>query len=65
MLTIEQIRTALKERSLTKVMLATNINRTTLWQIRQGKHTNPTLDTLTKLSEYLAPDHQRKGGNDE
>ena len=60
MLTIDEIREALKDRVLTAVAKETEINRNTIWLIKEGRHTNPTLETVRKLSEYLAPSHGGK-----
>lgn len=58
MLTLEEIRKALKMRSLTSVSTQTGINRNTLSRLRNGHDENPTLKTMLTLSEYLAPRHE-------
>lgn len=57
MLTLEEIRAALKVHSLTNVATHTGINRTTLHNLKTGAEKNPTLKTMQSLSSYLAPEH--------
>lgn len=52
-MTLEQIKNALQDRRIDKVMDSTGLSRTTIAEIRDGKQTNPTWETISKLSEYL------------
>lgn len=54
MLNIHQIRQALADRRLDKVSEATGLHRNTLSAIRDGRHENPTYETIRKLSDYLS-----------
>lgn len=56
MLTINKIKDALADRRLDVVSKATGLHRNTLAAIRDGRHENPTYETMRKLSEYLAPE---------
>lgn len=56
MLTIDKIKDALADRRLDVVSKATGLHRNTLAAIRDGRHENPTYETVRKLSEYLAPE---------
>ena len=53
MLTLDKIRHLLSDRRLDMVSKATGIHRNTLSGIRDGRATNPTYDTIRKLSEYF------------
>ena len=53
MLTLDQIRARLVDRQTSKVVEATGLSRQTIYEIRRGIQTNPTHDTLKKLSDYL------------
>ena len=53
LMSVEEIREALKDRRLDIVSEATGINTNTLGFIRRGEHDNPTLATLQKLSDYF------------
>jgi len=53
MLTLDKIKHALADRRLDVVSKATGIHRNTLSGIRDGRATNPTYDTIRKLSEYF------------
>jgi hypothetical protein len=53
MLTLEQIREALKDRRIGKVALATELRPATIIDIREGRTTNPSYETVVKLSAYL------------
>lgn len=61
MLTIEEIKKGLEGRQLGHVATHTGVNRNTLHLIRTGQHDNPTLETVRKISEYLAPVHPKAG----
>jgi transcriptional regulator with XRE-family HTH domain len=53
MLTLDKIVGLLKDRRLDIVSDATGIHRNTLSGIRAGKITNPTYETVKRLSEYF------------
>lgn len=53
MMTIEQIRVALQDRRIDLVADAAGVGYSTVRDIRSGDNTNPTYDTLAKLSAYL------------
>ena len=54
MLTLDKIKRLLADRRLDVVSKATGIHRNTLAGIRDGRATNPTYDTIRKLSDYFA-----------
>lgn len=54
MLKLDEIKRLLADRRLNVVSAATDINRNTLAQIRDGKNENPTLRTMQRLSDYLS-----------
>jgi DNA-binding Xre family transcriptional regulator len=54
MLTLEEIAERLKDRRLSVVTQITGLHENTIAAIRDGKNTNPTLETLAKLSAYLS-----------
>jgi DNA-binding phage protein len=51
--TLERIRRALSDRNLAKVAAQTGLHENTIRAIAAGKNTNPTLQTLDKLIDYL------------
>lgn len=53
-MTLEQIREALRDRTITVVARATGLHENTIYRIASGQNTNPSLRTLTILSEYLS-----------
>ena len=53
MLTLDQIKAALEDAVLKEVERKTGINRTTLTEIKFGRHKNLTLSTFDKLSAYF------------
>ena len=53
MLTLDQIKAKLEDRQTTKVAEATGLSRQTIYEIRRGIQTNPTHETLKRLSDYL------------
>lgn len=53
MLTLEQIRTLLKDRRVSIIAKETGIHFNTIRDIRDNEHANPTYRVITKLSEYL------------
>lgn len=50
---LERIRRALADRNLAKVAAQTGLHENTVRAIAAGKNTNPTLQTLEKLVDYL------------
>jgi DNA-binding phage protein len=50
---LERIRRALADRNLAKVATQTGLHENTIRAIAAGKNTNPTLQTLEKLIDYL------------
>jgi DNA-binding Xre family transcriptional regulator len=50
---LERIRRALADRNLAKVAAQTGLHENTIRAIAAGKNTNPTLQTLDKLIDYL------------
>lgn len=53
MLTLEQIRSELKDRRPTMVAEATGLHTNTVRGVRDGTQPNPTLRVMNALSEYL------------
>ena len=53
MLTVAQIKEALKDRRLAIVAEATGLTRVSLNNIRNGTTKNPSYNTVVALSEYL------------
>lgn len=53
MLTIEETRHQLQDRSPKKVAAACGVHFQTVRAIRDGKNTNPTLRVMEALSSYL------------
>ena len=53
MMTLEQIRQQLKDRSPKKVAKATGLHYNTIRDIRDREDANPTFKVLQALSEYL------------
>jgi len=51
--TLERIKRALSDRNLAKVAAQTGLHENTIRAIATGKNTNPTLQTIEKLTEYL------------
>lgn len=54
MLTLDKIKDALADRRLDVVSKATGLHRNTLAAIRDGRHGNPTYETVRRLSDYLS-----------
>lgn len=50
---LERIRRALEDRNLAKVAIQTGLHENTIRAIATGKNTNPTLQTVDKLIDYL------------
>lgn len=50
---LDEIVKRLKDRRIDKVAAATGLSRTTIAEIRDGKQTNPTLETVQKLWKYF------------
>ncbi len=53
LLSLEQIKSALADRRISAVAAATGLHANTLHQIKKGLNVNPSLRTLTILSDYL------------
>ena len=53
LLSLEQIKAALADRRISAVAAATGLHANTLHQIKKGLNVNPSLRTLTILSDYL------------
>ena len=53
LLSLEQIKAALADRRISAVAAATGLHANTLHQIKKGRQINPSLRTLTILSDYL------------
>lgn len=50
---LSEIKSALKDRRLCVIAKETGLHVNTIASIRDGKNTNPTLETLQKLADYL------------
>ena len=53
MLSLSHIRAVLQDRRIDLVAYAAGVSYSTVRDIRNGSNTNPTHETLTKLSAYL------------
>lgn len=53
MLTLDQIRAALRDRRLAKVAEATGLHYNTIREIRDSPDANPTYKVIKALSDYL------------
>lgn len=53
MLTLDQIRAALRDRRLSKVAEATGLHYNTIREIRDNPDANPTYKVIRALSDYL------------
>lgn len=53
MMTLDEIRHALRDRRLDIVSTATGISRQTIHEIRSNPEANPRYETLKSLSDYL------------
>lgn len=53
MLTLDQIREALRDRRLAKVAEATGLHYNTIREVRDNPNANPTYKVLKALSDYL------------
>lgn len=53
MLTLEQLKQALKDRRPSMVADATGLHFNTIRQIRDGENANPTYKVIKALSDYL------------
>lgn len=56
MLTLDQIRAALRDRRLAKVAEATGLHYNTIREIRDNSNANPTYKVIKALSDYLTPE---------
>lgn len=53
MLTLDQIRAALRDRRLAKVAEATGLHYNTIREVRDNPKANPTYKVIKVLSDYL------------
>jgi len=53
MMTLDQIRDALKDRRPAMVAQSTGLHVNTVMRIRDGMNTNPTYEVVASLSKYL------------
>ena len=61
MLTIDQIRAALRDRRLAKVAEATGLHYNTIREVRDNPNANPTYKVIKVLSDYLEGRNNDKG----
>ena len=54
MMTLEQIRAALRDRNLSAVARAAGVNYGSVYAVAMGKNTNPNYKTVAALSNYLS-----------
>lgn len=50
---LQEVKRALDGHSIADVSTATGLHYNTVWMIARGKHPNPTISTINKLSAYL------------
>lgn len=62
MLTLDQIRTALRDRRLAKVAEATGLHYNTIREVRDNPNANPTYKVLLALSTYFESRNDAKQG---
>lgn len=60
MMTLEQIRAALKDRRLMVVADACNLHYNTLRAIRDGEMSNPTYTTVSRIEAYLSQSNTKQ-----
>lgn len=53
MMTIDEIKHALRDRNLSYVARKIGMSRQQLWAIVKGRNDNPTLKTLRRITKYL------------
>jgi len=53
LLALPEIRRQLEDRNLSEVARRIGATRQAVWKIASGENTNPTYDTLKRLSDYL------------
>lgn len=61
MLTLDQIRAALRDRRLSKVAEATGLHYNTIREVRDNPNANPTYKVIKVLSDYLEGRNNDKG----
>ena len=61
MLTLDQIRAALRDRRLAKVAEATGLHYNTIREVRDNPDANPTYKVIKVLSDYLEGRNNDKG----
>lgn len=62
LMTLDEIRTRLRSENLTTVATETGLNYNTVRFIRHGRLDNPTLKTMTALTDYFKA-KDKEGGN--
>ncbi len=62
MLTLDQIRKALRDRRLAKVAESTGLHYNTILEIRDNPNANPTYKVLLALSTYFESRNDAKQG---
>lgn len=58
MMTLEQVRNALQDRTLTKVAAATGLAYNTVLRVASGMDKSVSYDVVKRLSDYLAQPQQ-------
>ena len=58
MMTLEQVRHALRDRTLTKVAAATGLAYNTVLRVANGMDKSVSYDVVKRLSDYLAQPQQ-------
>lgn len=59
MMTLDQIRAALRDRRLAKVAEATGLHYNTIREVRDNQNANPTYKVIRVLSDYLTQHQER------
>ena len=59
MMTLEQIKAALRDRRISMVARATDLHVNTVIEVRDSPDANPTYRVLKALSDYLSNQHQK------
>lgn len=59
MMTLDQIRAALRDRRLAKVAEATGLHYNTIREVRDNPNANPTYKVIRVLSDYLTQHQER------
>ncbi len=53
LLTLDEIKRRLEDRNLSEVARRVGMNRQQVWLIAAGHNTNPSYETIKRLSDYL------------